>query len=214
MSNNYSQSPELPIVHIIDDDDAVLDSLSLLFDSVEINAIGYHSGAAFLEAYQTPDFNLHTGCIVLDIRMPIMSGMDCQKKLNELGCPLPIIFITGHGDVSLAVEAMKNGAFDFIEKPLREQTLITAVQAAITRSIRDDERHQRVKDTTNKMNSLTEREKQILNRVIDGKANKTIASELHLSERTIEIHRAHVMEKMQAGSLAQLVRMVLDAANT
>jgi len=211
--DKHSEKTLIPMAHIIDDDEAVLDSLGILFDSVDIKNQCYRSAAKFLEAYQQRNFNIHTGCIVLDIRMPEMSGIDCQKKLNELEVILPVIFLTGHADVDLAVEAMKNGAVDFIEKPFREQQLITAVQKAIQHSLYIDQRQQRLLETKAKINQLTPRELQILNGIVDGKANKVIAVDLHLSERTIEIHRAHVMEKMLASSLAHLIRMYLDVAN-
>ena len=199
-----------PLAHIIDDDEAVLDSLGLLFDSVDIDNQCYRSATEFLDEYQNPTFNKHTGCIVLDIRMPEMSGMDCQKKLNQLDASLPIIFLTGHGDVQLAVEAMKNGALDFIEKPFREQQLLTAIQNAIQYSVYSNKKQNILHQTMEKLDLLTRRESQILEAIVDGKANKVIAIDLNLSERTIEIHRAHVMEKMQANSLAHLIRMYLD----
>ncbi|MCI0733076.1 MAG: LuxR C-terminal-related transcriptional regulator [Methylococcaceae bacterium] len=151
-----------------------------------------------------------SGCLLLDIRMPGMSGLELQKELARRHSILPIIFITGHGDVPMAVEAMREGAFDFIQKPFRDQDLIDCVHNALEL----DDRNRAVliqrEQVSRNLNSLTDRERQILERVVDGKSNKTIAAELYLSQRTIEVHRAHVMEKMQADSVAHLVRMIVN----
>lgn len=199
-----------PLVHVIDDDIAVLDSMSLLLQSVGLENRRYQNAPEFLQAYESEQFDRVTGCILLDVRMPIMSGIECQHILNQKGCVLPIIFITGHGDVPMAVEAMKNGAVEFIQKPVREQTLIEAVQKALQMNSKNTEKYLKQKATKHKIASLTEREKQILDALVDGKANKVIAAQLHLSSRTVEIHRANVMEKMGATSLAHLIKMVLD----
>ena len=198
-------------VHIVDDDAAILDSCSLLLTSIGINNCTYNNAQAFLDAYSQPDFDKYSGCILMDIRMPFMSGIECQYRLEELGCKLPIIFITGHGDVPTAVETMKNGAFDLIQKPYREQVLIDAIQKALFENTRAQSQIKKIIDTKEKLSTLTNRERQILHAILDGKANKVIAIELSLSQRTIEIHRAHVMEKMSVKSLAELVKIVLDA---
>lgn len=212
MENTSTQqsSPNI-IVHVVDDDYAVLDSVGLLLTSIGTNNCTYPNAQAFLDAYCHPDFDKHNGCILMDIRMPVMSGIECQYRLEELGCNLPIIFVTGHGDVTTAVETMKHGAFDFIQKPYREQALIDAIQKALLKNANEQLQIEKVIQTKLKLATLTKRETQILEAILDGKANKVIAIELSLSQRTVEIHRAHVMEKMAAKSLAELVKVVLDA---
>jgi FixJ family two-component response regulator len=201
-----SKSQE-PVVHIIDDDEAVRDSLNMLLDSVDIANRQYDSAQAFLNS----DFASSSGCIVLDIRMPGMSGMELQEKLNDMGVKLPIIFITGHGDIPMAVEAMKRGAIEFVQKPFREQELLDCINHALQmdsdRRLSDNE----IEAVRRRVESLTPREKQVMEMIVEGKANKVIAFDLDLSQRTVEIHRAHVMEKMQTKSLAELVRMVMVA---
>ncbi|MFT6268826.1 MAG: FixJ family two-component response regulator [Alphaproteobacteria bacterium] len=206
-----TQSKSDAIVHVVDDDDAVLDSLGLLLTSIGINNCTYSDAQAFIDAYNNPDFDRQYGCILMDIRMPVMSGIECQYRLEKLGCNLPIIFVTGHGDVQAAVETMKHGAFDFIQKPYREQALIDAIQKALQKNANEQSQMKKVIDTKAKLETLSNREAQILEAILDGKANKVIAIELSLSQRTIEIHRAHVMEKMAVKSLAELVKIVLDA---
>ena len=198
-----------PMVHIIDDDEAVLDSLSMLLDSVGIDNTLYSSAQLFLDTYPLESLKTLSGCIVLDIRMPGMSGMECQQRLRELKCPLPIIFITGHGDVPMAVEAIKKGALEFIQKPFREQELLDCIQRALEINRDTHKLVLRALDIKTCIQTLTKREQEVMKKVISGYANKVIASDLNLSQRTIEIHRAKVMEKMQAHSLAELVTMVL-----
>lgn len=198
-----------PIVHIVDDDDAVRDSLSILLDSVDIANAGYPSAAVFLTSLERAGMSNQFGCVLLDVRMPGMSGLECQQELIALKCTLPIIFLTGHGDVPMAVEAMKNGALEFIQKPFREQELLDCIQKALLNNQQAQQELQYAKEIKTRLALLTKREKQVMQRVIAGQANKNIASELNLSQRTIEIHRANVMEKMQAKSLAQLVTMVV-----
>jgi len=165
----------------------------------------FHSADEFLESY-TSD---RAGCLVLDIRMPGLGGLELQEKLNELGSSLPIIFITGHGDVPMAVEAMQKGAIDFIQKPFRDQELLDGISEAVkTDQERRSEREEKA-EVLSKIEKLTNREQEVLNLVVTGKPNKVIAYELGVSQRTVEIHRARVMEKMQAKSLADLVRMHL-----
>ena len=199
------------VVHVVDDDDAVLDSLGLLLTSIGINNCTYNDAQAFIDAYNSRGFDKQYGCILMDIRMPVMSGIECQYRLEKLGCNLPIIFVTGHGDVQAAVETMKHGAFDFIQKPYREQALIDAIQKAVVKNANEQTQINKVIDTKTKLATLSNREAQILEAILDGKANKVIAVELSLSQRTVEIHRAHVMEKMAVKSLAELVKIVLDA---
>jgi FixJ family two-component response regulator len=197
------------MVYIIDDDDAVRDSLGLLLDSVDLPNISYPSATVFLAELQRQDISQMLGCIVMDIRMPGISGMECQQKLIALQCSLPIIFITGHGDVPMAVEAMKKGAIEFIQKPFREQELLDCIQTALQLHQHSQQETQYASQIKARLALLTKREEQVMLRVVTGQANKLIANELNLSQRTIDIHRANVMEKMQAKSLAELVTMVL-----
>ncbi|MFT2090685.1 response regulator transcription factor [Paraglaciecola sp. 2405UD69-4] len=204
-STTFSDS----LVYLVDDDEAVLDAISLLLDSMSIPNQTYPNAISFLEAFDEEDFASLTGCIVLDIRMPGMSGMECQQKLKTLNCSLPIIFLSGHGDVPLAVEAMKQGAVEFIQKPFREQVLLDCIQHVLATNQAEQNKALQQLEIQKRIDTLTKREKQIMKRVIAGQANKLIADELNLSQRTIEIHRANVMEKMQANSLAELVVMGL-----
>jgi two-component system response regulator FixJ len=194
-------------VFIVDDDDAVRDSLGLLMKSAGLRAEAYESAESFLAAFDPARF----GCLVLDIRMPGMSGIELQRELTQRGSALPIIFITAHGDIPMAVETVRQGAMDFVQKPFDDTELVAKVQWALADSMeRHEEEKERV-DIRHREASLTAREREVMAQVVDGKANKVIASDLGVSQRTVEIHRARVMEKMQAGSLAQLVRMVLVA---
>ncbi|WP_339773389.1 response regulator [uncultured Paraglaciecola sp.] len=197
------------VVHIIDDDEAVLDSLSMLLDSVGIENAIYSNAQTFLNTHQEETIRTLAGCIVLDVRMPGMSGMECQQQLEQLKCSLPVIFVTGHGDVPMAVEAMKKGAIEFIQKPFREQELLDCIQHALEMNKAEHERASRLLDIDKRRETLTKRENEVMQRVIAGQANKVIACELNLSQRTIEIHRSNVMDKMQVNSLAELVTLAL-----
>lgn len=194
-----------PTVFIIDDDPAVQQALRLSFRSVGYRAEIFASAAQFLTAYNEQ----MSGCILLDVRMPDMSGLELQEKLNERHSILPIIFMTGHGDVTMAVTAMQLGALDFIQKPFNDQEMIDRVTQAISRDARNRSVLQEKHEIRKRLDSLTPREREIMDMVVDGKANKVIAGDLQLSQRTVEIHRARVMEKMLATSLAHLVRMVI-----
>lgn len=198
--------PPRPVVFVVDDDAAVRDSLRLLLRSIGHAVEVYGSGAEFLDAYRDDK----PGCLLLDIRMPGMSGLELQERLNEKHSILPIIFITGHGDVPMAVEAMQAGAVDFIQKPFRDQDLIDRIKQALER----DAANRAVLSERNairlRCEGLTGREREVMDLVVRGCANKVIAGDLKLSQRTVEIHRARVMEKMEATSLAHLVRMVLE----
>jgi two-component system response regulator FixJ len=198
-------SAEQSKVFIVDDDDAVRKSLQLLFKTVGIEAVGFASGDDFLHAFD----NDWQGCIVLDIRMPGTSGLEVQKILKERGCSQPIIFITGHGDVPMAVEAMQTGAFDFVQKPFREQELMDRVQQALSFNAEHQEESEHKRTATERYTTLTPREAEVMACVVKGLANKVIAMDLDVSQRTVEIHRARVMEKMHARSLAELVRMAM-----
>lgn len=196
-----------PMVFIVDDDDAVRRSLQLLLKSLNLSCVTCESADKFLSGYE----HTQPGCVLLDVRMPGMSGLELQQELNRRGAIIPVIFITGHGDVPMAVEAIQQGAFDFLQKPFRDQDLIDRVQRALAgdqqQRIQLAERNQIQK----RLESLTPREREVLNMVAQGKANKVVAADLGLSQRTVEIHRAHLMDKMQAASLAQLVRMTMTA---
>ena len=192
-------------VFIVDDDQAVRNSLRLLFKTVNIDAVTFESGDAFLHEYDG-DWQ---GCVVLDIRMPGTSGLEVQKALQERGNNLPVIFITGHGDVPMAVEAMQQGAFDFVQKPFRDQELVDRVSQALNQNQEMQEAALYRRQVQNCYAELTPREKEVMECVVKGQANKVIAMDLDVSQRTVEIHRARVMEKMRARSLADLVRMAL-----
>ncbi|MBC8026383.1 MAG: response regulator transcription factor [Steroidobacteraceae bacterium] len=195
-----------PIVMVVDDDTGVRNAMRTLLKSVGIQSTLYASAQEFLGAYQ-PTL---PGCLVLDIRMPGMSGLELQQELNLRGAVIPVIFMSGHGDIPMAVEAMQHGAFDFLQKPFRDQDLLDRIQRAI---VKDGElrkslgEHTRIKAH---LESLTPREREVLDLMTEGKQNKVIAQVLDVSPRTVEIHRARVMEKMGAQSVAELVRMMLD----
>ena len=195
-----------PMVMVVDDDSGVRNAMRSLLKSVGLESAQYASAQEFLAAYQPSQ----PGCLVLDIRMPGMSGLELQQQLNLRGAVIPVIFMTGHGDIPMAVEAMQHGAFDFLQKPFRDQDLLDRIQRAIAK---DGElrkslgEHERIKTH---LEALTPREREVLDLLIQGKQNKVIAQELDVSPRTVEIHRARVMEKMNAQSVAELVRMMLD----
>ncbi len=193
-------------VFIVDDDDAVRSSLRLLLKSVGLQATAFPSARDYLAAWD-PD---QPGCLVLDVRMPGMSGLELQEELNRRGAIVPVIFITGHGDIPMAVEAMQHGAFDFLQKPFRDQDLIDRIQKATERDAANRAQLREKEQIRIRFESLTPREREVLTLVTAGKANKVMAGDLGVSQRTVEIHRARVMEKMHAASLAQLVRMVMD----
>ena len=198
---------QAPIVYVVDDDEGVRNSLRFLLTSVGLAARTLASAGEFLESYLPSQ----PGCLVLDVRMPGMSGLELQQQLNVRGAMIPVIFITGHGDIPMAVEAMQQGAFDFLQKPFRDQDLVDRIQKALehdSRSRTAVAQHSRVRE---RLDSLTPREREVLALMTRGKANKVMAAELGVSQRTVEIHRARVMEKTGAASLAQLVRMVMDA---
>jgi two-component system, LuxR family, response regulator FixJ len=205
-SRGYMQQPA-STVFVVDDDEAVRNSLRFLLKSVGLATQTLASAREFLDSYKPQQ----PGCLVLDVRMPGMSGLELQQQLNLRGAVIPVIFITGHGDVPMAVEAMQQGAFDFLQKPFRDQDLIDRIQRALERDSRNRTtlaQHTRIRE---RLDSLTEREREVLTLITRGMPNKVMAAELGVSQRTVEIHRARIMEKSGAASLAQLVRMVLDA---
>jgi len=192
-----------PVVVVVDDDPAARTSLRLLLKSLGLTAVTYESAAAFLAAFDPEQ----PGCLLLDIRMPIMSGLELQQHLNERGNLAPVIFLTGHGDITMAVEAMRQGAFDFLQKPFRDQDLLDRVQKALARDRAHRKELRGDEAIRERLESLTPRESEVLELVTGGAPNKIIAHKLGISQRTVEIHRAHVMEKMGAGSLADLIHM-------
>ena len=195
-----------PIVYVIDDDDGMRRALSLLLSTVGYKTLVFATPSDFLAHF---DSDTH-GCLVLDIRMPGMSGLELQQHLNRTGSMLPVIFITGHGDVPMAVQAMKEGAFEFIQKPFRDQDLLDRINHALQQDTESRNNLARRADVVRRMETLTPRERQVMDMVVDGSANKVIAIDLNLSERTVEIHRAKVMEKMGARSVAHLVKLHLS----
>lgn len=193
-------------VFVVDDDEAVRNSLRFLLKSVGLATQTLASAREFLDSYRPQQ----PGCLVLDVRMPGMSGLELQQQLNLRGAVIPVIFITGHGDVPMAVEAMQQGAFDFLQKPFRDQDLIDRIQRALERDSRNRAalaQHARIHE---RLESLTAREREVMALMVRGLANKVIAADLGISQRTVEIHRSRVMDKSGAASLAQLVRMTLD----
>ena len=193
-----------PLVYLVDDDDAIRDSLSLLLRSVGLEHAVFSSAAEFLEAY---DGDQHS-CLVTDIRMPGLSGLELQQRLNEERAYVPVIFITGHGDVPMAVNAMKSGAADFIQKPFRDQDLLDRIHKALARDNETRKWRAQEKAIRERLALLTPREVEVMQRVVKGQANKVIAMDLGVSQRTVELHRARVMHKLKMRSLADLVSAV------
>jgi len=195
----------VPTIYIVDDDDSMRQAIALLLRTVGYTPVAFARPTDFLDKYD-PDQH---ACLVLDIRMPQMSGLQVQQQLNRHGAMLPVIFITGHGDIPMAVQAMKDGAFDFLTKPFRDQDLLDRINGALKQDAENRAAIERLADLRRRAESLTPREREVFGLIVDGKANKVIAIDLELSERTVEIHRANVMEKMGARSVAHLVRMHL-----
>ncbi len=192
-------------VFIVDDDEPVRGALQLLMKSVGHDAKTFATGNEFL-ASCGPEIS---GCLVLDIRMPGMSGLELQEKLHKQGVNIPIIFITGHGDVPMAVEAMKQGALEFLQKPFREQDLVDLVNQALEENENSHKLALQRTEIAPRIAKLTPRERQIMDMIVQGKANKVIAIDLGVSQRTVETHRTRIMRKMQAKSLAELVQMAV-----
>ncbi len=195
-----------PTVFVVDDDESVRGSLRFLLRSAGLESRAFGSATEFLSEYD-PD---QPGCLVLDVRMPGMSGLELQQELNLRGAIIPVIFITGHGDIPMAVEAMQHGAHDFLQKPFRDEDLIERVRRALDKDAKARAALEEHKAIRTRLDSLTPREREVLVLMAHGKPNKIMAHELGVSQRTVEIHRARVMEKTGASSLAELVRMVMN----
>lgn len=194
-----------PIIFVVDDDQAVRLSTEMLIRSMGLRVEAFESASEFLEDFDPQQ----PGCVILDIRMPGMSGLELQEHLNQIGAAIPVIFVTGHGDVPMAVRAMKLGAVDFIQKPFRDQELIDRVHSALDRDAQDRKEHKVRQKIQERVDLLTSREREVMHLVVEGQANKEIAFDLGLSPRTVEIHRSRVMSKMEASSLPDLVRKFL-----
>jgi two-component system response regulator FixJ len=199
--------PNNAVVHLIDDDEGVRQSLVFLLATAGLAVRAYESATVFLEAFDT----VQPGCIVSDVRMPGISGLELQRRLTELKVDLPIIIMTGHADVPLAVEAMKAGAADFIEKPFDDEVLLAAIRAALDEHDGASRRNAETARLQARLETLSPRERQVLEGLLTGHPNKTIAYDLGLSPRTVEIHRANVMTKMAASSLSDLIRIAIQA---
>ncbi len=196
-----------PVIYVIDDDEAVRQSIEFLLKTVGINVRGFDSAKAFFEVLP----QIEHGCVVTDVRMPEITGIDVLREVNKTKPDLPVIVITGHGDVPLAVEAMKLGAADFLEKPFDDDLLIESVRLALNREADATKRKAEIGEINDKLNALSNRERQVLEGLVAGKPNKTIAFDLGISPRTVEIYRANLMTKMSANSLSDLVRMAMVA---
>jgi two-component system, LuxR family, response regulator FixJ len=203
------EARNIATVYVVDDDDGMRRALSMLLNTVGYKTAAFASPKEFLDKFKSDI----AGCLVLDIRMPGMSGLELQQHLNRMGSMLPVIFITGHGDVPMAVQAMKEGAFEFVQKPFRDQDLLDRINHALEQDKENRGTLARHADVLNRIESLTPREKQVMQMVVDGVANKVIAIDLGLSERTVEIHRAKVMEKMGARSVAHLVKLQMSLSD-
>ena len=203
--NESALMPPTPghTVFMVDDDEAVRKAISRLLRSAGIASAVFASPSEFLAQYN-PDM---PGCLVLDMAMPDLDGLQLQTALNEKGCILPIIFLTGHGDVSKSVQAMKQGAFDFLSKPAKDKDLLTAVRAAFERDTVVRQERAKLSEIRARLDTLTPREREVLELVVSGKLNKQIAGDLGITEATVKMHRAHVMEKMKVQSVAELTRL-------
>ena len=195
-----------PTVFIVDDDDAVLDSVAELVMSVGLRASTFRSAQQFLDTFKAEQ----PGCLVLDVRMAHKSGLALQEELNAVGARIPIVFISGHGDISVAIKAIKAGAVDFVQKPYREQQLLDSINEALRRDAEMRQANDGSGDLTGRLATLSEREHAVLEHVVRGLSSKAIAKELDISYRTVELHRSHIMEKLRVRSVAELIRLVVE----
>ena len=198
--------PVEPTIYVVDDDEAVRDSLRWLIASVDLHVETYASANEFLDTFEPGQ----PGCLLVDVRMPGMSGLELQRHLAGRAADLPVIIITGHGDVQMAVNAMKAGAFDFVEKPFNDQPLLNLVQRAVEHSYENAREHARRDQIRDGLEKLTFRERQIMDMIVAGESNKNIAIGLQITPKTVEAHRAKVMVKMQATSLADLIKRIIS----
>ena len=194
-------------VYVVDDDKLARESLEWLIESVGLPVKTFDSGQAYLDDYDKSS----TGCLVLDVRMPDISGLDLHAKLKQDGCTLPVIIMTGHADVEMAVRAMKAGVYDFIEKPYNDSLMLERIQSAIAFDLDNRKEQERINSVKDRIETLTPREQEVLKYVLKSTANKVIASELGISIKTVELHRSNLMSKMQASSVTELVRLALIA---
>ncbi len=195
------------VIYVIDDDEAVRHSLEFLLKTAGLKVRSFEGAQAFLDVLP----EIRSGCIITDVRMPGITGIDLLRRVKELAINIPVIVITGHGDISLAVEAMKIGAVDFLEKPFDDDTLLAVVKNSLSRDVDNAQRNAELSQINDRLAVLSNRERQVLEGLVAGKANKVIAFDLGISPRTVEIYRANLMTKMAANSLSDLVRMALTA---
>ncbi|WP_457667485.1 response regulator transcription factor [Thiolapillus sp.] len=207
---NENQNQPQPTVFVVDDDEAMRSSLQWLIESVGLSVECYDSAEAFLDAY----YPGRSGCLLLDVRMPGMGGLELQEYLRRHEISIPVIIITGHGDVPMSVRAMKEGAIDFIEKPFNDELLLDAIRNALSVDERQRWEQSQRAELASRLSLLTPREHEVMDMVTAGRSNKEIANALGVSAKTVEAHRAKVMDKMQAGSLAELVRMSMLASGS
>ena len=198
-----------PVIHVVDDEAPFRRSLVFLLESAGWTAIGHESAEAFLEA--APAFSAAGGCLVLDIRMPRISGLELQRRLNVLGSAFPVIFMTGHGEVELAVQAMKEGAIDFLQKPFKDQQFLDTVERAVSISVARQTANQRCQEARQILAKLSPRETEVARHLAQGLSNKEIGRELSISDNTVHVHRQHLMEKTGVSSAAELARLILRA---
>jgi two-component system response regulator FixJ len=196
-----------PVVFVVDDDEAVCESLRMLIGDIGLEVRTFTSAKQFLEQYDPS----HPGCLVLDVRLSGMSGLELQSRLTEMAIRIPTIIITGHADVPMAVEAMKAGAIDFIEKPFRDQVLLDSIQKAVDMDLRDRRQHKERQDVQSRIELLTQREREVMDRLVAGKSNKSIALDLGISQKTVDFHRANILEKVRVSSVVELVRLTQRA---
>lgn len=196
-----------PVVFVVDDDEAICESLRLLIADIGLEVRTFTSARQFLEEYDPS----HPGCLVLDVRMSGISGLELQARLNEMGVHIPTIIITGHADVPMAVEAMKAGATDFIEKPFRDQVLLDSIQKAVDLDLRVRRQRQEHQDIQSRIQLLTQREREVMDRLVAGKSNKNIAFDLGISQKTVDFHLANILDKIGVSSVVELVRLTQKA---